>query len=199
MKTIFYAILFLFTSLTYAASFERVNGDIYVNFKKINSKKAKSITLKINDVVEAKGKKSFCQVTLDNGTTFLVRDGKIKIFKLKSDDTLIGLINGTLFSSVTKGKPGSFRVKTKTAALGVRGTKFYVQATKDSTYLCVCEGSVEFRNKKEKKTLGKLEDVTAGINDKLETSKANKMMLQISKEGFALMGIDLNIDGSDDW
>lgn len=187
-----------FSGQLFAAHFKRVKGNIYVNTQKVIEKQFKQVALKLNDIIEAKGKGSFCQIVLENGTTFLLRNGRLKLINLKSDHTIIGLFQGTMFTSVTKGKKNSFRVKTKSASLGVRGTKFYVDVDKDSTYLCVCEGKVEFRNKAGRIVLERLEDVKAKITDPLKVSTANKMMLKVSKEGFALMGIDLNVL-SDDW
>ncbi len=76
------------------------------------------------------GPKSFIRMVLQDGSTLsLGPESKIvlsKIGKLEKDKSVIGLLKGSLRNKVKKHDDGKmhFFVKTRTAALGVRGTEF---------------------------------------------------------------------------
>ncbi|HXH76632.1 MAG TPA: FecR domain-containing protein [Bacteriovoracaceae bacterium] len=74
----------------------------------------------------------------------------------KEDETIIKLAKGALVSLVVNRK---FKVETKQAVMGVRGTQFFVQATgKDDLWMCVEEGVVNVVSKGSKNPV----DVPAG-------------------------------------
>lgn len=124
--------------------------------------------------------------------------------KLDPSDSLKGaeksesaqLFFGQLFLALKKIKDTgkrSFKVKTATATMGVRGTKFFVEANPDKTYLCVCEGKVEARHidgnmKSAMVAAGDDLDIRKD-GDKLIVKKAAAMMIDLSKNVFLEMGV----------
>ena len=96
-------------------------------------------------------KKSFAIIKLNDGSTLkLEEESKISLKgiyqKEKNEPTLIQLMKGAVFSRVKKGN--DFRIRTKNAALGVRGTEFFSAFGKDQKdfWMCVNEGAVEIKN-----------------------------------------------------
>lgn len=128
-------------------------------------------------------------------------DGKILRFSegiaKYEGPSLVEVLKGKLFAFIRnvpkKGK--EFKVRTRTAAMGVRGTKFLVLEEEKESYLCVCEGVVEARKKTQP---DKLISVNAGFDlsiqeDKVleSPSKASKIMWKIAKNGFEEMGVPI--------
>lgn len=68
----------------------------------------------------------------------IMGDTVIKPFQDK-EESVIGLVKGAIISQVTKQK---FKIKTKNAAMGVRGTQFFVSANESDVWMCVQEGVV---------------------------------------------------------
>ena len=104
---------------------------------------------------------------------------------------VLQLLKGTLFTRVKKEvDPVNFEVRTKTAVAGVRGTEFVTTVDeKKGTYLCVCEGIVEFS----KPDSSANEKVTKGFDAWLNSDsrdikpKKNASMESASKKEFSSM------------
>lgn len=177
-------------------------------FLSINNLQAKGITgevvkirgevkvldklLKLGDKVKQGDKlivapKSFAQVKFSDGSTFLIKEGILKLDKLKKNKTILSLIKGTLFNSVHKDNTKKYQVKTYNASMAVRGTKFYVMASKKESYLCVCEGSVEVKNRQDKLVVKKFEDAHIKLKSKIKKSSSPQVMWDMANEGFTLM------------
>lgn len=139
------------------------------------------------------GKKSFAFIKFDNGNQVLLKDGKLKlenkVRKEKGDKTILSLVRGMIFSYKPKKSKHRLFIKTKTAAMGVRGTKFFVQEDEKETYLCVCTGQVSVNNGLEKILVNKNEDVHIKKKQSLKKTKANKMMMNMAWDGFKTMGL----------
>lgn len=72
-----------------------------------------------------------------------VRGGKVKLTgpgEMTVSDSGIELKFGRLLLALPKLKGRKFAVRTQHAVAAVRGTEFYVEAGKDETYVCACEG-----------------------------------------------------------
>jgi hypothetical protein len=106
--------------------------------------------VQIDDVITT-GPKSFMRILLAEGAAMSIGPGStIRITKLKaSEPTSIDLLKGMLLSKVKRSSAESaikFKVRTRSAAMGVRGTTFFAKEEEDGrTFLCVCEGTVETR------------------------------------------------------
>lgn len=182
---------FIFCSaqaFAYDAKIVLLRGKVLVNGKATTEK----MKLFYGDRVESVGKKSFAQILFKSSSKLMVKNGAIVLEKLKSSGTLIKLIRGTIFSFVNKKAKKDFIVKTGSASLGVRGTKFLAMYENKETYLCVCEGSVRISNKTGKIDVLKNQDIHVSENSTLKTSKINEAMFNMSRDGFGEMGMPLN-------
>lgn len=148
--------------------------------------------VKIGQVLEAVGEKSYCQVSFRGGTSFLVRNGRVRLEEDSSKASVISLLQGTLFNAVNKNSKKEFRIVTDKASMAVRGTKFYVENTLEQTYLCVCEGEVEFFAGSENSLPVKRgEDIWYKKGATVQVTPVKSDMWKMAKEGFSLMGIDI--------
>lgn len=179
MKTSLLFIIMLLTSTVSAESgiVRKAMGDIFADGKKL------SVNDKVSDgqTIEARGPKSMVVIKLETGGQIALKDGSMKMEASdKKDDSIITLTKGVFASHfINKGK-GTQKVKAKYAVMGIRGTKYYVEAKEDSTYLCVCDGKVEINDGKKSELIGKFEDATAAPNKSMEKTKANQMMIDMA-------------------
>ena len=184
------ATLFIQTSLfANTATIKRSNGEILVNSIAVT----KDQSLKAGDIIEVKGKGSFAQIVFENGDVVRMTKGKTKLKVFTKEKTSFNLYSGIIFVFVDKLKKmkRKFRVNTKNASMGVRGTKFFVTEVKDKpTYLCVCQGAVDIMNDKKKYvTVNQDMDLHVSKNEKMSTPiNANKMMLEMGAMTFKMMG-----------
>lgn len=81
-----------------------------------------------------------------NGKSFSrLKGGKVvlRIPAKSAGETVIELVSGELFSHLKPGSGDKLTVRTRSAVMGVRGTKFFMSEDEKGSYLCVCEGKVE--------------------------------------------------------
>ncbi len=187
MKILFCLITFLMSlsALADSALLSKLKGEIKINGV-VAKEGQKALT---GEEVSALGKTSSVQLTYEDGSRSLLRNGKMKIAGDSTDkETIIELAQGILFTSKSKSQK-SLLVKTKSSAMGIRGTKFYVEEKADETYLCVCEGSVEIKNSKSSQMVNKNEDAHVKADTEFKKAPANDMMMTMAKEGFIEMGL----------
>lgn len=148
--------------------------------------------VKMGQVLEAVGDKSYCQVSFSGGTSFLVRNGKIKLEEDSGKVSVISLLHGIIFNAVNKNSNKQFRIVTDKASMAVRGTKFYVENTPELTYLCVCEGEVDFSaDASESYSVKRGEDIWYKKGATIQVTPVKADMWKVAKEGFSLMGFDI--------
>ncbi len=179
------AILFSIHALAESALLSKLKGEIKINgvMAKENQK------VQTGEEISAIGKTSSVQLTYEDGSRSLLRNGTMKIAGNSTDkETILELAQGILFTSKSKSQR-SLSVKTKSSSMGIRGTKFYVEEKADETYLCVCEGSVEIKNAKSSQTVNKNEDAHVKKDEGFTKSPANDMMMTMAREGFIEMGL----------
>ena len=187
MKNLFFVltILLSFNAFAESALLSKLKGEVKING--VVAKEGQKV--QTGEEISALGKTSSVQLTYEDGSRSLLRNGKMKIAGDSSDkETIIELAQGILFASKNKSQK-SFSVKTKSASMGVRGTKFYVEEKADETYLCVCEGSVEIKNAISSQLVNKNEDAHVKENTEFKKTPANDMMMTMAKEGFIEMGL----------
>ena len=190
MRIFFYLMggLMCVTAL-WGASLDRHRGSVSLNGK---TDLTKGQAIKAGDRLIARGPKSFFIVKYDNGSRFLVRDGELTIDKLKNKSSEVGLLRGTFLSFVDPKSKQSFKVKTRTASLGVRGTKFWVSESREETYLCVCKGDVEIANETGRLVVSENEDIRVkSKGQKLAKSTASDMMWNMAVDGFKELGFTI--------
>lgn len=142
--------------------------------------------VKVGQKLQAKGATSFFQLKYSNGNQILIRDGILIVHKLSKRKNSVKLLKGLGFYSIDKKANGKFKVHTRYASFGVRGTKFFVQAGKKDSYLCVCEGSVIAKNKNSSKIVKKKEDLHMTRTSNFEVTIANETMWKMANSGFEL-------------
>ena len=173
----------------WAAQLERSRGPVTLNGKKVVSKGQQ---LKTGDRLSSSGKGNFFVVKYDDGSRFLVKDGELTIDKLQGKSTEIGLLRGTFLSFVEPKSKNQLSIKTRTASLGVRGTKFWVTESPKETYLCVCEGEVEIANDTGSVIVEKNEDIrVSSRGHKLKKSLATNVMWGMAIGDFKELGFDI--------
>lgn len=192
-----FLLLFFISVPMFAADFsiQRFGGDVFINSVKVTKENSKTIVIKTGDSLEAKDKKSFIQVKSSKGSTFLVRDGSLVIKKFQKKLTVVQLLKGKFYHFLdTKKNKRSFIVKTKNASLGVRGTKYMVEATDEKSYLCVCEGVVAIKSNLTKKLYqtkaGEDIDILNTMSD-FKVRKASDQMFDMTAMEFSNMGYPL--------
>jgi len=149
MKIMIALILLSLSLVTFAkGSAVYVKGDVKVDHKKIK----KGFIVKEGQTILT-GSKSFAVFKLKEGSTFKVSpNSSLKITKVKEKkETVLTLLKGHSFFKYNKKKKGGLKVNTKTVAMGVRGTEFFVSYHKDDVWMCVHEGVVAIKSKREKK------------------------------------------------
>lgn len=181
----FYLFILLFLSniaFGLEAKITKMNGEIFLNNKKITTPKK----LRPNDLVEAKGKKSFFIVRYSNGSRFLIKNGKLKIQNISLKKNNIQLLRGSIYSYVNPQGKENFSVQTKRAVFGVRGTKFNIEETDEQSYLCVCDGLVEVKKGNESHMAKDNSDVF--VTNKMKVGIPSKSMWKNAQEGFKDLG-----------
>lgn len=166
------------------ATVTRINGDVKVNGKALT----KDAKLKVGDNLTADGKKSFVQFKTIYGSVILLKDGELKLTDLQKKSSKVELVKGEFFHYMKEKSKRNFSVKTKSAVMGIRGTKYYISEKQDESYLCVCEGVVEAKRGDETQLISKNEDLHVKDGQKLKKLKANEMMIMMTASGFKEMG-----------
>ena len=157
----------------------------------------KGDAVKDGDLV-ATGKKSALVIQLNDKS--VIKLGSRSRLRIKPPRSQSGLelVLGEMFSRVRKaatdkdGPKGTFKVRTKSAVAGVRGTEFYTSYGKkenpDDIWLCVNEGEVEVTKLKGKKAVtvkaGEGISVTAkkGISDPKPLAWTKKLNWNMNPE-----------------
>ena len=185
-KIIFVWILLSFSRFGYSADIKVFHGKLFINGKATNEK----LKIKEGDEIEVKGRNSFFILKYADGTQIIVKNGKLKVDELKETKkkSSFSLARGIFGAFVKPDSKHDFKVKRKNISFGVRGTKFYLDANKNYSYLCVCEGEVLVQQGKKYISVFKGEDLKTN-DQKLSKSKANDMMWAMAVDLFKKMDI----------
>jgi ferric-dicitrate binding protein FerR (iron transport regulator) len=165
------------------------NGNVTIDGKVMKSQGEK---IKQGATVEAKGEYSFIDMRLGDGSLVRLSNGKVVTTSLAPKKSILTLISGKLYNYIQKAAGQSYAVRTKSAVMGVRGTKFMVSEDDKKTYVCVCEGAVEAKktDKSENVLIKEYEDLDV-LKDKSlnKPKKAAQTMVDTVKSVFQDMGI----------
>lgn len=179
MKTLFFFLTLItsFSAFSETGFVRKLTGEVFADGKKL------ALNDKVMDgqTIEARGSKSIVILKFESGGQVALKDGLMKLepSDVKSESLII-LTKGIFASHFIKKNNSTQKVKAKHAVMGIRGTKYYIEAKDESTYLCVCDGSVEISDGKKTELIGKNEDATAAPNISLEKTKANPMMIDMA-------------------
>ena len=184
-------IIFILLSNYYALGMEyqvkRHKGKILINDKPYSDQ----VILNDGDKVTAIGKKSYIQISYEDKSSYLIKNGEMILEKIESEESIVSLLKGKFFHYKKPGSKRKFLLKTKNATMGVRGTKYMVEATEFYDYLCVCEGEVEA-----KRNLGS-KRYHVGFNEDLflyhdgqkpKYGKSSSQMFEMTSSEFKAMG-----------
>jgi len=126
---------------------------------KINGKPAKDGALvNFGDIIET-GNDGVCQIIIGSKNLIKLNTNSKLTFNVSKDISSLVLDRGWM-AGVTRQKftkEGKYTIKTPTAIAAIRGTSYCVKVeSPESTYFCVCNGTINLEGKGEKG-----EDVTA--------------------------------------
>lgn len=160
-KNILILFFFIFSPLAFS-----MTGKVL--FIKGEVRDLKNKDIKKNQVVNIgdfiiTGKKSLAVIQLPQGNKVKVGESsKLKVSKLPKDkkkgSTTLSLFSGNAFIKVLKGKllkgqKSKLTLRTRTTAMGVRGTEFFASyGSGDDVWMCVNEGVVAVKANTEKKS-----------------------------------------------
>lgn len=126
-------------------------GYIFINNKKANL----NDNIKVGDIIKTSSY-SYVIIKFSNGAIIRVNpNSKLKIDNLetKKDDTFkLHIMLGSILSHFSK--KGKYRINTKTATVGVRGTTFFTKvASETQTTICACHGNIDFSDNNHEKLI----------------------------------------------
>ncbi len=99
------------------------------------------------------GPKSFIRLKFSDGIALQAgADSELHVYKKVGEATLVDLVKGSLLSHIrreAKSNKEKYRVKTREAIMGVRGTTFYthVPTGKKPIFLCTCDGKLAVKHR----------------------------------------------------
>ncbi|MFK8138680.1 MAG: FecR domain-containing protein [Bdellovibrionales bacterium] len=141
-------LLSLFSPLLLNANWTvtKIKGDVSFELgtKKSNLKLGSQI---VDGGVLSTGKSSKVKIELDGKTLFLGQNSKLRIEdpekKKSSSGSIHSLIFGKIRAKVEPGKKINFKIFTRSAVAGVRGTEFFVHSDDTGDFVCTIEGKVQ--------------------------------------------------------
>ena len=190
----FYSIALIFSILlspmvnaAFSGEVVRVNGVVKVDGKNLK----KGDLVKMGQTIDASTKGSFAHIKFKNGPSFLIKEGSVKLKTIKKEITFLQLIKGTFFGHLKPRSKQKMKVNGRYTSFGIRGTKFYIQTSKEEDYLCVCSGSVLAASKESKIIVKQFQDLHHSANGEVVKTGANKDMWKMAKEGFSMMDLEI--------
>ncbi len=100
----------------------------------------------------ATGRDGVCEIVFNDKNIIRVRNNTEFTLDFSGAAKAVDLKRGTLINVLERLAHGldgdGFTVRTPTAACGVKGTIFFVKADENSTYVCVCNGTVTVSDEK---------------------------------------------------
>ncbi len=137
-------------ALAIDAKIEHIVGSVKITNPKGTSEATIGDKLSEKDTVVT-GEKSLAILGLGDGSKFKVSQRtELEIASL-TDGTDLLLKRGSVFSRVSKQQGPRFKLRTRTATMGVRGTEFFAAFGKkdkqfNDTWMCVHKGEVEIED-----------------------------------------------------
>jgi ferric-dicitrate binding protein FerR (iron transport regulator) len=152
-KTIWVLLFIPVITNAYTAKITYMSGDVQVGTKDHYIKATPNQVVQAHQFVKT-GKNSTAIITTDNDSQLKLKD----LSELELSDPTkseVFLYSGALFSKIKKAQDTHFKVRTKTAVMGVRGTQFYTsygveEKQKQDVWMCVNEGLVAVETADEK-------------------------------------------------
>jgi hypothetical protein len=140
-----------------------------------------------SELVVGKEESDFVEITYPEGHHLrLKKNAKLKI----TAPSLLNLLFGKLFVYYNKqNKNEPLRIRTSTAVVGVRGTKFLVEEDPKGSYYCVCDGVIEVTKDSITRQVKKDQDLWSRPGKPLGEPKTSPDMGKMTEKEFIEMGI----------
>lgn len=142
----------------YTAKITYLNGEVQVGSKERWSKASLNQKVAAGETVKT-GKGATAILTTDDTSQLKLKENtELQLSDPAKNEVFLQF--GAVFSKIKKAEETHFKVKTKTATMGVRGTQFYTsygegEKQKDDVWMCVNEGLVAVESENQKPVLVK--------------------------------------------
>jgi hypothetical protein len=117
-------------------------GTVSINGKALDATGSSVI---YGDAIET-GNDSFCELVINEKNILRLSSNTKLVFNVSDKDNVLELQQGWLAGVTHKvfAKEGKYLIKTPTVTASVRGTSYCIKVENpDSTYFCVCNGSIQ--------------------------------------------------------
>ncbi len=134
-------------SLTESPVISAFAGELTVNG---NSPKTGTL-LKYGDIIKT-GQNSFCEIKLNKLSIIKLSQNTEFVFNISETENSFELHSGSLAGLTRKKfvKQNQYLIKTPTGIAAIRGTAYFIHIeSPDSTYFCVCNGTVAIKGETE--------------------------------------------------
>ena len=138
----------------YSAKIGYLNGDAEVGTANHFVKASANMTVGAGETVKT-GPGTLAILTFVDGSQVKLNPGSILVIGDSKENSEITLLAGGAFAKIEKQKSGHFSLRTKSASMGVRGTRFFTAYGKagekgEDVWMCVDEGTVAVETPGEK-------------------------------------------------
>lgn len=187
LVSIFFLISFMPVVFARTYSIGHIDGKV-----KVNEQAAELGQVLHQGAIVSAGPESYLDIVSDVGDKVRLKAGSLKIESVKKESSMFDLLSGVLFTYIRPDQDHKFEVRSKTAVMGVRGTKFFIAREPHHTYLCVCEGLVEASKGSMSYLVKPKQDLFAYDSEPLlKPHQASKQMYDLATKEFASMGLPL--------
>jgi hypothetical protein len=133
------------------AEIEYISGDV-----KVDNTDVKAGDPVDNHSVVTTGADSVCDIVFNKRNIIEVLENTVLELDFSRIQTSAQLSQGTIINVLKKLEvltdTQPFTINTPVAVVGVRGTAFYIKATPETTYVCVCNGTVTVKDSSERES-----------------------------------------------
>ena len=189
MKAIIIALI-LFLSCTNGNIDEKPVISAFAGNLTVNGNVGKTGTfIKYGDVIET-GTNSFCELTLNKKSIIKLAQNTVFVFNISESQNSFELKSGSLTGLTRKKfvKQDRYLIKTPTGIAAVRGTSYFIHIeSPDSTYFCVCNGTITLNGETE-------ESVSASHHTARRFTKTTEGKITADKNAALLYHTDSDIE-----
>ena len=172
-------------SLTESPVISAFAGELTVNG---NSSKT-GVPVKYGDIIKT-GQNSFCEIKLNELSIIKLSQNTEFVFNISETENSFELHSGSLAGLTRKKfvKQNQYLIKTPTGIAAIRGTAYFIHIeSPDSTYFCVCNGTVSIKGETE-------ETITSTHHKAMRITKKPGSKLSSGKNAPLLYHTDADIE-----
>lgn len=184
------AALILFLSCTNGNLNEKPVISAFAGKLTVNGIESKNgAVIKYGDKIET-GQNSFCEITINKRSIIRLAQNTVFVFNISDSENTFELHSGSLTGLTRKKftKQGTYNIKTPTGIAAIRGTAYFIHIeSPDSTYFCVCNGTVSIKGETE-------ETITSTHHKAMRITKKPDSKLSSDKNAPLLYHTDADIE-----